>query len=110
MRLPRDGCTFRQHDPSIGRKQSAMPEPRPGSAKSESVLHEQTCKTICPISAAMVGVCLTTIGLLRIIDFRRAGPGGRLHRLERVADLFFIGSMILLTVICIVITYAVGTQ
>jgi bifunctional DNA-binding transcriptional regulator/antitoxin component of YhaV-PrlF toxin-antitoxin module len=35
--------------------------------ESQSVLDEQTCKLICPISAAMVGVCLTTIGLMRII-------------------------------------------
>jgi len=114
-----------------------MSEPQSGSAKSESILDEQTCKLICPISAAMVGVCLTTIGLMRIITSvnkvgnyaddllsvnaitflvatltsyaaLRTQTEKRLHRLERVADLFFIGSMILLTAICVVITYAVG--
>jgi drug/metabolite transporter (DMT)-like permease len=105
-----------------------------------SNLNEQTCKLICPISAAMVGVCLTTIGLMRIISSvgqntvstyvddllavnaimfliatltsyaaLRTRTDKRLHRLERVADLFFIGSMILLTAICFVITYAIGS-
>lgn len=117
-----------------------MNEPESEFSKSGSVLDEQTCKLICPISAAMVGVCLTTIGLIRIIisvDKDKVGTyvddllavnsimflvatltsyaalrtqtEKRLHRLERVADLFFIGSMILLTVICVVITYAVGS-
>jgi hypothetical protein len=117
-----------------------MSELKSESAKSESILDEQTCKLICPISAAMVGVCLTTIGLIRIIisvDQNKVGTYAddllslnaitflvatltsyaalrtqaekRLHRLERVADLSFIGSMVLLTVICVVITYAVGS-
>jgi hypothetical protein len=106
--------------------------------KSETVLDEQTCKLICPISAAMIGVCLTTIGLIRIIisvdkvgtyaddllslnaimflvatlasyTALRTRTAVRMHRLEKVADLFFIASMVLLAAICVFITYAIGT-
>jgi hypothetical protein len=104
----------------------------------QSNLDEQTCRMIFPVSAAMVGVCLTTIGLIRIVisvdkvgtyaddllsvnaitfliatltsyAALRAGTEKRLHRLEQVADLSFIGSMILLAAICVVITYEVGS-
>ena len=88
----------------------------------------------------MVGVCLTIIGLIRIIisvDKDKVGTyvddllavnaimflvatltsyaalrtqtDKRLHRLERVADLSFVGAMILLTVTCMAITYAIGS-
>jgi hypothetical protein len=92
---------------------------------------------ICPISAAMVGVCLTAISLLRVViavdksstladDLLsvdavlflistltsyfalRIGSDLRLHRLERVADVTFILAMSLLTLTCIFITYAIN--
>jgi hypothetical protein len=85
----------------------------------------------------MVGVCLTTIGLIRIVisvdkvstiaddllsanavtfliatltsyTALRTQSARRLHRLERVADASFIGSMILLTATCLFLTYAIG--
>jgi hypothetical protein len=85
------------------------------------------------------GVCLTTIGLIRIIigvdkvgtiaddllsansvtfliatltsrTALRSQSARRLHRLERVADAFFIGSMILLTASCLLLTYAITRQ
>ena len=35
--------------------------------RSAASLDEQTCRLICPISSAMVGVCLTAIGILRVV-------------------------------------------
>ena len=92
---------------------------------------------ICTISAAMVGVCLTGIGLLRVsisvtrtdnfaddllsldaILFLiatlsayfalRVESSVRLHRLERTADIAFIMAMVLLTAVCFFITYAIA--
>jgi len=92
---------------------------------------------ICPIAAAMVGVCLTGIGLLHVsiavhgrstiaddllsIDAvlfllatltsyfaLRVQSHVRLHGLERIADAAFIVAMLLLTVPCFVITYALA--
>lgn len=97
-------------------------------------LDEQTCRMICPISAAMVGVCLTGIGLLRVatavertatiaddllafdailfliatlVSYFALRVPKRLHRLERIADAAFIASMTLLTAVCFFITYSV---
>lgn len=99
-------------------------------------LDEQTCRMICPISAAMVGVCLTGIGLLRVVaavertatladdllaldailfliatlvSYFALRVPKRLHRLERIADAAFIVSMTLLTAVCFFITYSVQT-
>ncbi|MBB3228097.1 hypothetical protein FHW69_002732 [Luteibacter sp. Sphag1AF] len=92
---------------------------------------------ICTISAAMVGVCLTGIGLLRVVisytrtdtiaddllSFdaifflvatlaaymaMRVDSDVRLHRLERIADVAFILAMIMLTGVCFLITYVVN--
>lgn len=99
-------------------------------------LADGTCRMICTISAAMVGVCLTAVGILRIVisytrtdtfadDILsvdaiffliatlaayfalRVDSNARLHRLERVADVAFIIAMILLTSVCFLITYVV---
>lgn len=108
------------------------------AARARAELDERTCRLICPIAAAMVGVCLTGIGLLRVsiavhggstvaddllsIDAvlfllatltsyfaLRVQSQGRLHGLERVADLAFIAAMLLLTTACFVITYTLAT-
>ncbi|NIJ21526.1 putative membrane protein [Sphingomonas naasensis] len=100
-------------------------------------LDERTCRLICPIAAAMVGVCLTAIGILRVatavrrqdtiaddllsIDALlflvamlasyfalRVQSHVRLHWLERIADRSFIAAMLLLTLACFVITYALS--
>ncbi|WP_051272842.1 hypothetical protein [Sphingomonas phyllosphaerae] len=34
--------------------------------RSQSALDERVCRLICPMAAAMVGVCLTGIGLLHV--------------------------------------------
>lgn len=114
-----------------------MREPLEGPPHHNIRLDEQTCRMICPIAAAMVGVCLTGIGLIKvtlhghgdrsIADDMLAGDAllfliatlasyfalrvqsrQRLHWLERVADTTFIGAMTLLTLICFVVTYALS--
>lgn len=86
----------------------------------------------------MVGVCLTVIGLIRVVitvgrvdtladDLLaadallfvlscftaywalRARPKQRMRRLERVADSIFLLAMVLMTVICGYITFAIAT-
>lgn len=109
----------------------------PQEHHSQYMLDERTCRMICPIAAAMVGVCLTAIGILRVvIAVRKAntladdmlaldsvlfliatltsyfairhGPTKRLHELERIADVTFIAAMSLMTVAALVITYALA--
>jgi hypothetical protein len=89
------------------------------------------------VSSAMVGVCLTVIGLIRVVitlgrtdtlaDDLLAGDallflvscllsywalrsrGSRqMHRLEKIADGIFIVAMIGMVIICAVITYSIS--
>lgn len=89
------------------------------------------------VSSAMVGVCLTVIGLIRVVitlgkadtitdDFLagdallflvscllsywalRSRSRRRMHRIERVADAIFIIAMIGMVAICALITYTVS--
>lgn len=98
-------------------------------------LDESVCRLICPIASAMVGVCMTGIGVLRVgnsvhgdstwaddllsinaVTFLLATLSSyfalrvhsirRLHWLEHIADATFILSMVLLTIACFVITYS----
>ncbi|MDQ0252023.1 putative membrane protein YqjE [Sphingomonas kyeonggiensis] len=109
----------------------------PQEHHSAYTLDERACRMICPIAAAMVGVCLTAIGILRVvIAVRKAntladdmlaldavlfliatltsyfairhGPAKRLHELERMADVTFIAAMSLMTVAALVMTYALA--
>jgi hypothetical protein len=106
---------------------------------SSTELDKGTCRLICPIAAAMVGVCLTGIGILQLVisvdrhstladDILsvdallfliallsayfalRLNSKTRLHRLEQVADISFIAAMVLMTIACFVITYALNLQ
>ncbi len=115
---------------------------RPDTARNDRrrrarPLDERICHMICPIAAAMVGVCLTGIGLLHVtlslhhqhsfaddllsIDAltfliatlssyfaMRTQSARRLHRLERIADATFITAMLLLTAACFIITYVLN--
>ena len=112
------------------------PSPIPGLPRRPA-LDERICRLICPIASAMVGVCLTGIGLLHVgvAIGRRASIADdllaidsllflvatlasyislrslhrhRLHRMERVADATFMIAMLLLTAACFVITYALS--
>jgi hypothetical protein len=100
-------------------------------------LEEDISIHIFTVSSAMVGVCLTVIGLIRVvITFGKADTVAddllavdaflflasclisysalrtrskrRMHRRERVADGIFILAMILMVTICGFITYAVA--
>lgn len=91
---------------------------------------------ICTISAGMVGVCLTTIGLIRVVITMqkidtfadnllsldaliflfatltsywslRTRNTRRLHRLERMADVAFIAGVSLMAITCVFICYAI---
>lgn len=111
---------------------------RAGRRNRRDMLDERTCRLICPVAAAMVGVCLTGIGLLHVtITFRsrqtiaddllsidalifliatlssyfalRVQGTARLHWLERIADKTFIAAMLLLTAACFIITYSLSS-
>lgn len=97
-------------------------------------LQDQICVHIFQVSAALIGVCLTVLGLLRIV--RRLRPVGRVadeiltlnalvflascmsayaalrtsegvrrRRLERVADAVFLGGLGLMTILCGLLAY-----
>ena len=100
-------------------------------------LEKDICIHIFTVSSAMVGVCLTVIGLVRVVitlgkadtiadDFLasdallfliscllsywalRSRTLRRMHRLERIADVIFIVAMIGMVVICALITYTIS--
>jgi uncharacterized membrane protein YqjE len=100
-------------------------------------LEGDICIHIFTVSSAMVGVCLTVIGLIRVVitlgkadtladdllaldallflascllsySALRSRTFRRMHRIERAADVIFIVAMIVMTAICAFITYAVA--
>lgn len=100
----------------------------------ENHLEEDICIHIFTVSSAMVGVCLTVIGLIRVVitlgkadtvaddllaaflflmsclvsySALRTRSKRRMHRRERIADGIFIVAMVLMAVICGFITYAI---
>ena len=103
--------------------------------KQQTQLEEDTCVHIFNVSAGMVGVCLTVIGLVQVVItirktdtiaddllaldailFMVSGLAAywalrtrnvrRMHRVERFADYVFTIAFILMAAICIFITYA----
>jgi hypothetical protein len=102
-----------------------------------SHLEQDICIHIFTVSSAMVGVCLTVIGLIRVVitlgtadtladDFLaadallfliscllsywalRSRGLRRMHRLEKIADGIFIIAMIGMVVVCALITYTIS--
>ena len=100
-------------------------------------LEQDICIHIFTVSSAMVGVCLTVIGLIRVVitlgradtlaDDLLAGDAllfliscllsywalrsrssRRMHRLEKIADGTFILAMIGMVIICALITYTIS--
>jgi hypothetical protein len=100
-------------------------------------LHEDLCVHLFTVSAGMVGVCLTVIGLIRVVitvgksdtlaDDLLAGDAllfllscfiaywavrarakKRMQLLERIADGVFLLAMVLMTAICGFITFAIA--
>jgi hypothetical protein len=109
-------------------------EPR---RKTDSHLEQDICIHIFTVSSAMVGVCLTVIGLVRVVitlgtadtladDFLagdallfliscllsywalRSRGLRRMHRLEKIADGIFIAAMVGMVVVCALITYSIS--
>ena len=104
---------------------------------ANSHLEHDICIHIFTVSSAMVGVCLTVIGLIRVVitlgtadtladdllaadallflvscllsywALRSRGLR-RMHRLEKIADGIFIVAMIGMVVVCAVITYTIS--
>ena len=101
-------------------------------------LEKDICIHIFTVSSAMVGVCLTVIGLVRVVitlgkadtiaddllasdallfliscflSYAALRSRGirRMHRIERTADAIFILAMIVMVAICAFLTYAVTT-
>jgi len=99
-------------------------------------LEADICIHIFTASAALVGVCLTVIGLIRVVIATmkvdtiaddllaadallflascllaywalRTRSAQRMYRVERAADAIFIVGLLLMTVVCGVITYAI---
>jgi hypothetical protein len=104
---------------------------------TDTDLEQDICIHIFTVSSAMVGVCLTVIGLVRVVitlgtantladDFLagdallfliscllsywalRSRGLRRMHRLERIADAIFIIAMIGMVVVCALITYSIS--
>jgi uncharacterized membrane protein YqjE len=109
------------------------------SGNNKTKLEEDICIHIFTVSSAMVGVCLTVIGLIRVVitlgkadtladdllasdallflascllsyAALRARSFRRMHRIERAADVVFITAMVVMTSICGFITYAISTS
>ncbi len=101
-------------------------------------LQEDLCVHLFTVSAGMVGVCLTVIGLIRVVitigkidtladnllavdallflgacltaySALRARANQRMRQLERVADAVFLVAMVLMAVICGFITFAIAS-
>ena len=108
-----------------------------GQRDPNTHLEHDICIHIFTVSSAMVGVCLTVIGLIRVVitlgradtlaDDLLAGDSllfliscllsywalrsrglRRMHRLEKIADGIFIVAMIGMVIICAVITYTIS--
>ena len=102
------------------------------SSASPRMLEADLCIHIFTASAALVGVCLTVIGLLRVVVATtkvgtiaddllaadatlfmvacllaywalRSRSVRRMHRLERTADVLFLSGLVLMTIVCGVI-------
>ncbi len=110
---------------------------RPDTADDRSRrLEADLCLHIFSVSAALVGVCLTVIGLIRIVVTTtrigtiaddllvidamlfmvscllsywalRARSMRRMHRIERVADAVFLTGLLLMTIVCGLATWAI---
>ena len=108
-----------------------------GQRDPNTHLEHDICIHIFTVSSAMVGVCLTVIGLIRVVitlgradtlaDDLLAGDAlffliscllsywalrsrglRRMHRLEKIADGIFIVAMIGMVIVCAVITYTIS--
>jgi len=108
-----------------------------GQRDPNTDLEQDLCIHIFTVSSGMVGVCLTVIGLIRVVitlgsadtladDFLaadallflvscllsywalRSRSVRRMHRLEKIADGIFIIAMIGMVIVCALITYTIS--
>ena len=106
---------------------------------NKTKLEEGICIHIFTVSSAMVGVCVTVIGLIRVVvtlgkadtvaddllaidallfltscllsyAALRARSFRRMHNIERAADVVFIVAMMVMTGICGFITYSISVS
>src|SRR4030095_14182250 len=106
---------------------------------NKTKLEKDICIHIFTVSSAMVGVCLTVVGLIRVVitlgkadtfaddllatdallfltscllsyAALRARSFRRMHRIERAADIIFIVAMVVMTTICGFITYSISVS
>jgi hypothetical protein len=113
-----------------------MKGPPQRQGNDDNRLEQDICIHIFTVSSAMVGVCLTVIGLIRVVitlgdadtltdDFLagdallfliscllsywalRSRGSRRMHRVERIADGIFILAMIGMVGVCALITYSI---
>ncbi len=106
---------------------------------NKTKLEKDICIHIFTVSSAMVGVCLTVIGLIRVVitlgkadtladdllasdallfltscllsyAALRARNLRRMHNIERAADVVFIVAMVVMTAICGFITYSISVS
>jgi hypothetical protein len=110
------------------------PPPRPSSSKTH--LEEDIAIHIFSVSAAMVGVCITVISIVRVV-IRAEGVNtiaddllavdaliflcscflsywalrtrkkNRMHRVERAADIVFLSGLSVMAIVCVLIVWAV---
>jgi hypothetical protein len=107
------------------------------SKDDQHPLEKDICVHIFTVSAGMLGVCLTVIGILRIIIIARKADTladdlvsgdavlfliscalsywalrtrsvRRMYRVERFADAIFLAALVLMAFICAFITYAMA--
>jgi len=105
--------------------------------ESKSHLEEDICIHIFTVSAALVGVCLTVIGIIRIVisihkintladdllaidaflflcacllSYRalRTRSTRRMHQVERIADAVFLIGLFVMAAVCGLVVYAVA--
>ena len=113
----------------------SKPPMKYASRREKPPLEEDLSIHILSVSAAMVGVCLTVIGLIRIVITLgkfdtvadnllaaasliflvacfcsywalRTRGARRMHRLERIADGSFLLGLLLMVIVCGIITFA----
>ena len=138
--LPFQARCFLKYDAAIFKQRGvnlAVEGGMGANGNDKTRLEEDICIHIFTVSSAMVGVCLTVIGVIRVVitlgkadtladDFLagdallfltscllsygalRARSFRRMHRIERTADVVFITAMVVMTVICGFNTYAMS--
>ncbi len=80
-----------------------------GQRDPNTHLEHDICIHIFTVSSAMVGVCLTVIGLIRVvITLGRADTLADDLLAGKIADGIFIVAMIGMVIICAVITYSIS--